>query len=189
MRGETRMVLKKSPAFHEAESAVAVQRPAVRGRDVPSVQTPQLYCAKSSAYFARKRIGGEFRFGWNWHRNDSRCGRSEALNDIFSNLVVNALEATTSGGAISRSSLPPTARVWSTLRDDGPGIPIAVREKNSSAVFTTKFAGTVWVWPLWRAALPSAMENLRVEKSSFETDAARDLKSVCPLLRRLYEDN
>src|SRR5882724_3420842 len=87
-----------------------------------------------------------------------------------------------------RSSLPPTARVWSTLRT-------MVREFRSPSAkkFFSRFSPRnrrerVWVWPLWRAALPSAMENLR-GKVQFETDAARDLKSVCPLLRRLYEDN
>src|SRR5438128_134220 len=66
----------------------------------------------------------------------------EALNDIFSNLVVNALEATSSGGAVSAAISTSNGSCLVNIEDDGPGIPPAVREKILQPFFTTKSQGT-----------------------------------------------
>jgi len=164
-------------------------RPAVRGRDVPSVSDSATVLREVVGVLRPEadRRGISIRLELATETIPVAVG-PEALNDIFSNLVVNALEATTSGGAISAVISTSNGTCLVNIEDDGPGIPIAVREKFFSRFSPRNRRERVWVWPLWRAALPSAMENLR-GKVQFETDAARDLKSVCPLLRRLYEDN
>jgi len=64
------------------------------------------------------------------------------LNDIFSNIVVNALEAVVSRGSVTSSlSLNGDGCVVS-VEDDGPGIPASSREKILQPFFTTKSQGT-----------------------------------------------
>ena len=69
-------------------------------------------------------------------------GSEEALADIFSNLVVNAIEATPEGGTV----LVRLAREESELRieveDDGPGVPAENRTRVFQPFFTTKPSGT-----------------------------------------------
>jgi signal transduction histidine kinase len=67
---------------------------------------------------------------------------AEALNDIVSNLVVNALEATPSGGRVSVSAVEESGNICVLVEDDGPGIPSALREKILQPFFTTKSRGT-----------------------------------------------
>jgi signal transduction histidine kinase len=67
---------------------------------------------------------------------------AEALNDILSNLVVNALEATPSGGSVSVNAAEDSGSLCVWVEDDGPGIPAALREKILQPFFTTKSQGT-----------------------------------------------
>ncbi len=67
---------------------------------------------------------------------------AEAVNDILSNLVVNALEATPSGGRVVVSAVSQDGVCKLAVEDDGPGIPAALREKILQPFFTTKAQGT-----------------------------------------------
>lgn len=67
---------------------------------------------------------------------------AEALHDIVSNLVVNALEATPRGGSVSVNTGRDGGKVCVFVEDDGPGIPWALREKILQPFFTTKSRGT-----------------------------------------------
>jgi signal transduction histidine kinase len=67
---------------------------------------------------------------------------AEALNDIFSNIVVNALEAVASGGSVASSLAIADDACVVTVEDDGPGIPASSREKILQPFFTTKSQGT-----------------------------------------------
>jgi len=67
---------------------------------------------------------------------------SEALNDIASNLLVNALEAVPQGGHVSVSGESRDHIVALSFEDDGPGIPESLREKIFQPFFTTKSQGT-----------------------------------------------
>jgi signal transduction histidine kinase len=67
---------------------------------------------------------------------------AEAVNDILSNLVVNALEATPSGGRVTVSADSHDGVCTLAVEDDGPGIPVALREKILRPFFTTKSQGT-----------------------------------------------
>jgi signal transduction histidine kinase len=67
---------------------------------------------------------------------------AEALNDIVSNLVVNALEATPHGGHVNVSTRQENGKCSLLVEDDGPGIPSALQEKILQPFFTTKSQGT-----------------------------------------------
>jgi len=72
-------------------------------------------------------------------------GGEEAAIDIVSNLVVNALEATPSGGRvkvrIDAESLPAGALALH-VEDQGPGVSAAMQEKIFQPFFTTRPGGT-----------------------------------------------
>ena len=67
---------------------------------------------------------------------------AEAVNDIVSNLVVNALEATPRGGHVIVTAASHDGACTLAVEDDGPGIPSALREKVLQPFFTTKSQGT-----------------------------------------------
>jgi signal transduction histidine kinase len=67
---------------------------------------------------------------------------AEALNDMVSNLVVNALEATPRGGHVMVTGVSSDGACVLAVEDDGPGIPAALREKILQPFFTTKSQGT-----------------------------------------------
>jgi signal transduction histidine kinase len=67
---------------------------------------------------------------------------AEAVSDIVSNLLVNALEATPRGGRVSVSAVEHGGGCVLTVEDDGPGIAVAAREKVLQPFFTTKTQGT-----------------------------------------------
>jgi two-component system sensor histidine kinase HydH len=69
-------------------------------------------------------------------------GPQEALADILSNLVVNAIEAMSDGGAISVSLKRDAQSVVVTVADDGPGISAENSANIFRPFFTTKPSGT-----------------------------------------------
>src|SRR5271157_936872 len=67
---------------------------------------------------------------------------AEVANDILSNLVLNAIEATPPGGHVRIGMQVAGSNCQVTVEDDGPGIPPALREKVLQPFFTTKPRGT-----------------------------------------------
>ena len=67
---------------------------------------------------------------------------TEALNDILTNLVVNALDAAARGGNVHVAVSRRDGSGLVAVEDDGPGIPSALREKILQPFFTTKTQGT-----------------------------------------------
>ena len=67
---------------------------------------------------------------------------AEAVNDIVSNLLVNALEATPHGGHVSITLAVGAEQATIRVEDDGPGISDAARDKILQPFFTTKARGT-----------------------------------------------
>jgi len=67
---------------------------------------------------------------------------AEVANDILSNLVLNAIEATPAGGHIRISVETAGSACQVTVEDDGVGIPPTLREKVLQPFFTTKPRGT-----------------------------------------------
>jgi signal transduction histidine kinase len=66
----------------------------------------------------------------------------EALNEILSNLIVNAIEAQTAGGRVRLSLSSYEGRLEIVVEDGGPGISPELRAKIFQPYFTTKPAGT-----------------------------------------------
>jgi signal transduction histidine kinase len=75
-------------------------------------------------------------------RGASVNGSEEALADILSNLIVNAIEAMSEGGAVSVGITREVSQVVLTISDDGPGIALANRANVFQPFFTTKPSGT-----------------------------------------------
>jgi signal transduction histidine kinase len=67
---------------------------------------------------------------------------AEAVSEILSNLVVNALEAAPRGGHVTLSGAANGSGFLFAVEDDGPGVPETVREKILQPFFTTKTQGT-----------------------------------------------
>lgn len=66
----------------------------------------------------------------------------EALHDIFSNLLLNALEASPAGGQIEIAMQATGGFCELTITDDGTGIPVDLQQKILQPFFTTKTQGT-----------------------------------------------
>jgi signal transduction histidine kinase len=69
-------------------------------------------------------------------------GSEEALSDVLSNLVVNAIEVLPAGGRVRVRIARRDACLVVEVTDDGPGIPAEFREKIFQPFFTTKPSGT-----------------------------------------------
>ena len=69
-------------------------------------------------------------------------GTDEAVHDIVSNLLVNALEAVSEGGTVRIQITAREGFVILDIADDGPGIPADLRERIFEPFFTTKPRGT-----------------------------------------------
>jgi K+-sensing histidine kinase KdpD len=70
------------------------------------------------------------------------AANAEVANDILSNLVLNALEATSRGGHVLVSLGMHDGLCSVSVSDDGAGIPPALKEKILQPFFTTKARGT-----------------------------------------------
>ncbi len=69
-------------------------------------------------------------------------GSEEALSDVLSNLVVNAIEILPAGGLVRVRLARRDASLVLEVTDNGPGIPPEFREKIFQPFFTTKPSGT-----------------------------------------------
>jgi two-component system NtrC family sensor kinase len=71
-------------------------------------------------------------------------GDEDQLRQVFTNLIINGLQAMSEGGTLSVSTvMNHTANRCSiTVADSGPGVPADIREKLFTPFFTTKQEGT-----------------------------------------------
>jgi signal transduction histidine kinase len=69
-------------------------------------------------------------------------GSEEALSEILSNLIVNAIEAQTNGGRVKVALALREGRLEIIVQDGGPGISQELRAKIFQPYFTTKPTGT-----------------------------------------------
>jgi len=69
-------------------------------------------------------------------------GFAGELNQVWTNLIVNACDATPEGGAIGVSLRPDGGGVLALFEDSGPGIPEELRERVFETNFTTKKGAT-----------------------------------------------
>jgi signal transduction histidine kinase len=143
-RGETKIVLEEIGRLSaKLNQLLQFSRPAVRGGAV------EVRCDARSVV---EEVAGVLR-----HEAERRgvvletkipeggvkvAASAEAVSDILSNLLVNALEAAQRGGHVSVSAAANGGTCVFSVEDDGPGIPPAVREKILQPFFTTKTQGT-----------------------------------------------
>jgi signal transduction histidine kinase len=69
-------------------------------------------------------------------------GDRERLRQVFTNILLNAVQAMAGQGTLSLGTLFDEREVRVTIADSGPGIASAIREKIFNPFFTTKSNGT-----------------------------------------------
>src|SRR6202165_2387566 len=144
MRAETKMVLEEVGRLSaRLTQLLQFSRPAVRGGSaigscdarvvVEEVAGLLSHEAERRGVQMQIKISGGSAFV---------AASAEAVNDIVSNLVVNALEATPREGHVIVTVASRDGACILAVEDDGPGIPAALREKILQPFFTTKSQGT-----------------------------------------------
>jgi signal transduction histidine kinase len=144
IRGETKMVLEEIGRLStKLNQLLQFSRPAVLGEGRP---------AKCDASEVAREVVGVLRPEAERKgvvlKLDPAAGaldvtiRTEALNDILTNLVVNALEAAPRGGHVSVEVSQRDGNGLVAVEDDGSGVPSELREKILQPFFTTKTQGT-----------------------------------------------
>jgi len=144
IRGETKLVLDEIGRLSaKLNQLLQFSRPALRGGsaevtcDVPAVIEEVVGVLRHEA--ERRGVALEVRLPQSARRT---AAPAEAMNDIVSNLVVNALEATPRGGRVCVTTAANNGACVVTVEDSGAGIGKEVREKILQPFFMTKTQGT-----------------------------------------------
>ncbi len=144
MRGETKMVLDEiSRLSAKLNQLLQFSRPAVRSGSGAASCDARVVIEEAAAVLrpqAEKRgatLSVDLAAG-----PTQVAATPEALNDIASNLLVNALEAIPAGGKITVTSQVHERVLVLVFQDDGPGIPESLQGKILQPFFTTKSQGT-----------------------------------------------
>ena len=144
MRAETRMILDEIGRLSaKLNQLLQFSRPAVRGGSVEMrcdargvVEEVSLVLRHEAE---RRGVKLDIAAG---DKPIEVAASAEALNDIVSNLVVNALEATPSKGRVWIAASTNGTECSLTVEDDGEGIQESARERILQPFFTTKSQGT-----------------------------------------------
>jgi signal transduction histidine kinase len=144
VRAETRMVLEEvSRLSAKLNQLLQFSRPAIRGGAVRATCDARAVAEEVSGVLRheaeRRGVALHFEVG---PEETRLLASAEAVNEILSNLVVNALEATARGGHVKVSGRANGNGFLFAVEDDGTGIPESAREKILQPFFTTKTQGT-----------------------------------------------
>jgi two-component system, NtrC family, sensor histidine kinase HydH len=144
MRGETQIVLNDIARLStKLNQLLQFSRPAVRGGSVTGSCDVAAVIAEVAGVLRheaeRRGVTLELKLGTN---GVSAAAAADAVSDIVSNLIVNALEATPSGGRVSVIATASDGLCHLTVEDSGPGVSPEAREKLLQPFFTTKTQGT-----------------------------------------------
>ncbi|MEJ2085875.1 MAG: ATP-binding protein, partial [Acidobacteriota bacterium] len=92
--------------------------------------------------FLRERIHGrQIQLDWEMPQEEIAVeGNEGELQQVFTNLVVNAVDEMGDGGQLRIYIEADDRWVWISVEDDGPGIPIAELEKIFQPFYSTKLA-------------------------------------------------
>jgi len=144
IRGETKMVLEEIGRLStKLNQLLKFSRPAVRAGDRGGSCDLTAVIEEVAGMLSHEAERRGLKLQTNVCGSTAKVAISaEALNDIVSNLVVNALEATPRGGHVTVSAALENGKCSVQVEDDGPGIPAALREKILQPFFTTKSQGT-----------------------------------------------
>src|SRR2546426_2524026 len=144
IRGETKMVLEEIGRLStKLNQLLQFSRPAVRGGSVAGNCEARVVVEEVAGVLSHEagKRGGKLPTKISGN-NAKVAATAEALHDILSNLVVNALEATPRGGRVVVAADSNDGECVLAVEDDGPGIPAALQEKILQPFFTTKSQGT-----------------------------------------------
>jgi signal transduction histidine kinase len=144
MRAETKMILEEIGRLSaKLNQLLQFSRPAVLGEGKP---------AKCNATEVAREVVGVLRpeaqrkgVALELHPAATAVTpaiSTEALNDILTNLVVNALDAAPRGGHVHVGVSRKDGNGLVVVEDDGAGVPAELREKIIQPFFTTKTQGT-----------------------------------------------
>jgi signal transduction histidine kinase len=144
LRGETQMVLDEVGRLSaKLNQLLQFSRPAVLGGSVEASCDAAAVIEEVAGVLRheaeRRGIALELQLGTNGARSSVAA---DAVSDIVSNLVVNALEATPRGGRVSVAAAAKNGSCLLTIEDSGVGISPEAREKLLQPFFTTKTQGT-----------------------------------------------
>jgi len=144
IRGETKMVLDEIGRLStKLNQLLQFSRPAIRGGDGSGSCDAAVVVEEVAGVLSHEAERRGLKLQTKISGVKARVAISaEALNDIVSNLVVNALEATPRGGHVSVRTAGENGNLCVLVEDDGPGIPAGLREKILQPFFTTKSQGT-----------------------------------------------
>jgi len=144
VRGETKMVLEEIGRLSsKLNQLLQFSRPAIRGGVVVAVCDARAVAEEVSGVLRHEAERRGVAFDVAVAAGEAKLAASaEAVSEILSNLVVNALEATARGGSVQVRGSANGDGFLFVVEDDGPGIPENVREKILQPFFTTKTQGT-----------------------------------------------
>jgi len=144
IRAETKMVLEEIGRLSsKLNQLLQFSRPAIRGgpieasSDIRTVMEEVLAMLRHEAEKRGVRLGSRLTEG-----NSIVDASAEALHDVISNLVVNALEASPRDGQVKVQLSWLGLECLVSVEDEGPGIPANLKDKVLEPFFTTKPQGT-----------------------------------------------
>jgi signal transduction histidine kinase len=144
IRGETKMLLEEVGRLStKLNQLLQFSRPAVRGGSAIGSCDARVVVEEVAGVLSHEAERRGVKMQIKVSGEGARvAASSEAVNDIVSNLVVNALESTPRGGNVIVTAASHDGACTLAVEDDGPGIPAALREKILQPFFTTKSQGT-----------------------------------------------
>ncbi|MGA8142601.1 MAG: ATP-binding protein [Candidatus Acidiferrales bacterium] len=114
-------------------------KPSVNGEGVGAVALAR----QTASLFGREAEQRNIRLEFDQPREEMvALGSEEALGEVLSNLIVNAMEAQPNGGRIRVGFSRDEDRAEIRVEDDGPGISEELRARIFQPYFTTKATGT-----------------------------------------------
>jgi two-component system NtrC family sensor kinase len=113
-------------------------------RDRSGEQRPLLiapFLHESLVLLKERILAKNIRLDWSQPEDEVRVqGNGAELQQVFTNLVINAVDAMEDGGQLRVHVEADDRWVWISVEDDGPGIPIAELEKIFQPFYSTKLA-------------------------------------------------
>src|SRR5260370_2592928 len=140
MRAERKMVMEEGSSLStKLNQLLQFSRPAVRGGSAAGSCDARVVVEEVTGVLSHEAERRGVKMQIKVSGGSAMVAASaEAVNDIVSNLVGNALEAAPRGGHVMGSAVSNDGACILAVEDDGPGRPAPPREKIPQAVFTAK---------------------------------------------------
>src|SRR6202158_6187677 len=143
VRGETQIVLDEIGRLSgKLNQLLRFSRPTVRGGSVAASCDAAAVVEEVAAVLRHEAERRGVSLELLCTNGVRSAAAADAISDIVSNLVVNALEATPRGGRVRGGAATKNGLCVLTIEDSGPGIAGEAREKLLQPFFTTKTHGT-----------------------------------------------